>query len=128
MKYMLLMSNTKAMGEEMIAKATQAYLKAIVTHMRNFAAEIDDAGILVSTMGLAFPDEAKLVTAGAHGEPVTDGIFAESKEFLAGFWIVDVESAEEAYRVAARVSAGPFGSIPIEVRRIMESAPEEWTK
>ena len=40
--------------------------------------------------------------AGKDGEPVTDGVFPESKEFLAGYWIVDVESPERAYEIAAR--------------------------
>jgi hypothetical protein len=55
---------------------------------------------------------------------VTDGPFAESKEFLAGYWIVDCDSAERAYEIAARASAapGPDGAplnIPIEVRQVM---------
>ncbi|HLV94519.1 MAG TPA: YciI family protein, partial [Candidatus Acidoferrales bacterium] len=62
--------------------------------------------------------------AGKDGLPVTDGVFPESKEFLAGYWIIDVKSAEEAYRIAARVSAAPGpggapGSMPIEVRQVM---------
>ncbi len=52
--------------------------------------------------GLAGPDQAKLVRAGKDGKPVTDGVFPESKEFLAGYWIVDVDSPERAYRIAAR--------------------------
>ena len=40
--------------------------------------------------------------AGKDGAPVTDGVFPESKEFLAGYWIVDVESPERAYEIAAR--------------------------
>ena len=60
--------------------------------------------------------------------PVTDGPFAEAKEFLAGYWLVDVDSPERAYAIAARASAapGPGGAplnMPIEVRQVM-SAPE----
>jgi hypothetical protein len=60
------------------------------------------------------------------GLPVTDGIFPESKEFLLGYWVVDVESPERAYAIAGRISAapGPGGvptNMPIEVRRIMTS-------
>jgi hypothetical protein len=55
---------------------------------------------------------------------VTDGVFPESKEFLAGYWIVDVESAEQAYALAARLSQGPggggaTGSMPVEVRPVL---------
>jgi hypothetical protein len=53
--------------------------------------------------------------------PVTDGIFPESKEFLLGYWIVDVANAERAYAIAGQISAapGPEGKptdMPIEVR------------
>jgi hypothetical protein len=62
------------------------------------------------------------------GPAVTDGPFAEAKEFLAGYWIVDVETPEQAYDIAARASAapGPGGtpmSIPIEVRQVMSAPP-----
>ena len=41
------------------------------------------------------------------GPPVTDGPFAEAKEFLAGYWIVDVDRPERAYEIAAKASAAP---------------------
>jgi hypothetical protein len=86
---------------------------------------------LVSAEGLSFPDQARLVRAGKNGEAITDGVFPESKEFLAGYWIVDVDTAERAYAIAARVSAapGPNGeplSMPIEVRPVMSAPPAEF--
>jgi hypothetical protein len=87
------------------------------------------AGELVGAEGLAPPGQARVVRAGKGGAPeVTDGPFAESKEFLAGYWIVDVETAEQAYAIAARASAapGPGGkplNIPIEVREVMSAPP-----
>ena len=77
--------------------------------------------------GLATPDQAKLIRAGKDGQPITDGVFPESKEFLVGFWIVDVETTERAIAIAAEASAAPGRggkpmSIPIEVRQVM-SAP-----
>jgi len=80
--------------------------------------------------GLSGPDQAKRVRAGADGKPITDGVFPESKEFLAGYWIVDVESAERAYVIAAEASAapGPGGAplnLNIEVRQIMSGPPPE---
>jgi hypothetical protein len=70
------------------------------------------------------------VQTGKDGAPVTDGVFPESKEFLAGFWIVDVDSPERAYAIAARISTapGPGGkplNMPIEVRPIMSAPPQE---
>jgi hypothetical protein len=87
------------------------------------------AGELVSAEGLAWPDQARLVRADKDGAPVTDGVFPESKEFLIGYWVIDVESPERAYQVAAHVSAapGPGGAplnMPIEVRQIMSGPPE----
>jgi hypothetical protein len=129
MKYMLMMAGTKADFDSYI-KLSKEELRAQVAFMRSFARELGDSGVLVLTEGLAFPDQAKMVRAGSKGEPITDGVFPESKEFLAGFWIIDVESPEEAYRIAARASAGPGPkgreTMPIEVRPVMSRAPEEW--
>ena len=73
--------------------------------------------------------EAKRVRYNKNGgPPVTDGVFPESKEFLAGFWIVDVDRPERAYEIAAKASSapGPAGQpliIPIEVRQVMSAPP-----
>jgi hypothetical protein len=61
---------------------------------------------------------------------VPDGPYAEAKEFLAGYWIVDVENQQRAYEIAAGASAapGPGGAplnIPIEVREVMSAPPVE---
>jgi hypothetical protein len=81
-------------------------------------------------VSLAWPDQARVVRAGKNGEPITDGVFPETKEFLAGYWIVDVENEEEAYRIAARLSLAPApketpGTMPVEVRQVMSGPPEE---
>jgi hypothetical protein len=128
MKYMLLMMGTKA-DFEAYANWPKQDLQANIAFMRGFSKELKDSGVFVATEGLAFPHEAKMVRAGAGGEPITDGVFPESKEFLAGYWIVDVEGPEQAYKIAARVSAGPGsagtrGSMPIEVRQVLSSAEE----
>ncbi len=99
-------------------------LQAHIAFMTLFSKELRDSGELVSAEGLAFPSQAKLVRAGKDGEPITDGVFPESKEFLAGYWIVDVDSPERAYTIAARASEapGPGGTplnMPIEVRPVM---------
>ena len=61
---------------------------------------------------------------------MTDGPFPEAKEFLAGFWIVDVDRPERAYEIAAQASAapGPGGAplrMPIEVRQVLSAPPTE---
>jgi hypothetical protein len=130
MKYMLMMSGTKA-NFDWFVKWSRQDLQAHIAFMHAFNKELKDAGVLVAAEGLAFPDQAKIVRAGRDGKPIiTDGPFAETKEFLAGYWIVEVESPEEAYKIAARASAAPApagtqGSMPIEVRQVMSGPPEE---
>ncbi len=128
MKYILMMNANKTTWDE-YAKWAKEDLHRNVAFMRAFSKELKDAGVFVSTEGLGWPNEARVVRAGKDGEPITDGVFAESKEFLAGYWIIDVESAEHAYRIAARVSAAPGpggvpGKIPIEVRKVLGSSAD----
>ena len=130
MKYILMMTGTKAECDSWF-KWSKKDLQASVAFMHAFSKELKDSGTFVASEGLAFPDQAKVVRAGTDGLPITDGVFPEAKEFLMGYWIVDVESPEQAYKIAARVSAAPGpggipGNQPIEVRQIMDSAPAEW--
>jgi hypothetical protein len=130
MKYILMMSGIKADWDAFV-RWPKPDLQAHTAFMRSFAQELKDSGVFVAAHGLASPDQAKIVRAGCNGEPVTDGVFPEAKEFLAGFWIIDVESPDQAYEIAARASAAPgpggiTGSLPIEVREIMATAPKEW--
>ncbi|MEV1145487.1 YciI family protein [Micromonospora sp. NPDC049799] len=88
-------------------------------------------GEWVDGQGLAGPPQAKIVRAGADGTPVvTEGPFAETKEFLAGFWIVDCETPQRAVEIAAHISTapGPGGrplNMPIEVHPVMSAPPQE---
>lgn len=131
MKYMLMM-NTPGGGPYQIASWPERDIKAHMAFMKDFARKLSAAGELVGAEGLSGPDQAKLVRAGATGEPITDGVFPESKEFLAGYWIVDVETPERAIAIAAEASAapGPGGTplnLPIEVRQVMTGPPSDWT-
>ena len=129
MKYILMMNTMKAGPSEGILAWAKQDLEAHIAFMHKLNKELKEAGEFVLAEGLTFPDEAKLVRAGKNGMPITDGIFAESKEFLAGFWIISVATPERAYAVAARISAapGPGGvplNMPIEVRPVMSAPPE----
>ena len=128
MKYILMMNTMKA-GEG-VPSWPKKDLQAHIAFMHNLNKELHKRGELVSAEGLAFPDQAKLVRAGKDGQPITDGVFPESKEFLAGFWIIDVDGPERAYAIASRISAapGPGGTplnMPIELRPIMSGPPPE---
>jgi hypothetical protein len=130
MKYMLMM-NAPGGGPYQIAKWPKKDIQAHIAFMINFSKELGASGELVGAEGLAGPEQAKLVRAGKNGAPITDGVFPEAKEFLAGYWIVDVESPARAYEIAARASAapGPGGAplnMPIEVRPVMSGPPEEF--
>ncbi|HEX8244098.1 MAG TPA: YciI family protein [Longimicrobium sp.] len=128
MKYMLMMNVPAGTGDYQITSWSPEDFKAHIAFMHRFNKELNEAGEWVDGQGLTPPSQAKLVRAGKDGQPITDGPFAETKEFLAGFWIVDVASPERAYELAAQVSAapGPGGAplyMPIEVRPVMSAPP-----
>ena len=131
MRYMLMMNAPRGTGDYQVSEWAPKDVKAMIDFMHTLNRDLTASGELVSAEGLAAPGEAKLVRAAKNGgPPVTDGPFPESKEFLAGFWIVDVESPQRAYEIAARVSTtpGPGGAslfIPVEVRQVMSAPPVE---
>ena len=113
-----------------VALVRTMFADAHIAFMHSFNQALRESGELVSAEGLADPKEAKRVRAGKNREPITDGVFAETKEYLAGYWIIDVDSPEQAYKIAARASAapGPGGSalnMPIEVRQVMSGPPDD---
>ena len=129
MKYILMMHCPKT-GYETFGEWPKKDLQAHIGFMMNLNKALRESGEFVSAEGLASPQEAKIVRASKDGVPVTDGVFAEAKEFLAGYWIVDVESPDHAYRIAARASAAPGkGGEPmnmaIEVRQVMSGPPQD---
>src|SRR5262245_61065600 len=129
MKYMMMMHAPRGKAGWQVSNWSPEDLKAHIGFMMQFAQELSEAGELVGAEGLAGPDQARIVRAGQHGAPeVTDGPYPEAKEFLAGYWIVDVESTARAYELAARASAapGPGGkplNMAIEVREVMSAPP-----
>jgi hypothetical protein len=105
MKYILMMNTQK--GPYQHESWPEKDWKAHLAYWRTLNAQLKASGELVSVEALTAPDQAKRVCAGKDGKPVTDGVFPETKEFLAGYWIVDVENAERAYAIAAQASAAP---------------------
>jgi len=128
MKYILLMSGTKA-GVDTYRAWNKQDIDGHMAVLASLNRELTESGEFVATQGLAAPHEAKLVRGLIDGMPITDGIFPESKEFLLGYWIVDVKTPERAYEIAGRISAapGPGGiptNMPIEVRQFAIRAPQ----
>lgn len=130
MKYMLLMMGTQGGWEEMSTWSPED-ITAHIDFMGELDKHLTESGELVDSQGLPGPHQAKIVQARNGGPPaVTDGPFPEAKEFLAGYWIVDVDSPERAVEIAARVSTapGPAGApinMPVEVHPMMEAPGEE---
>jgi len=127
MKFMLFMQGTAANWQSM-SSWTPAELQAHIEFMIRLAGDLSAAGELVLAEGLDLPAHAKIVTCRGGPPVVSDGPFPETKEFLAGFWIVEVPSEARALEIAARASQapGPGGTplgIPIEVRMVPSGPP-----
>jgi hypothetical protein len=130
MRYLLMMNTPRGDGEWEHKQWAPEDWDAHMDYWRALNADLAAAGELVEIHALAEPGKARLVRAGADGVPVTDGPFPETKEFLAGFWVVDVDGPERAYQIAARASMvpGPGGApmrMPIEVRQVMGAPPSD---
>jgi hypothetical protein len=133
MKYILMMNSCPRNAYELMGTWPKKAVQDNIAFMHKLNRELREAGELVSAEGLADPRQAVIVRVGKDGEPVTDGVFPESKEFLAGYWIVDVESEKRAYEIAARASSAPGADgkpfvIPIEVRQVMSGPPDEYAQ
>jgi hypothetical protein len=131
MKYMLIMNSPRD-GYSQYLNWPKEVLEANTAFMIAFTRKLSAAGELVGAEGLASPSQAKRVRAGKDGKPITDGVFPESKEFLAGYWIVEVDTPERAYEIAAEASTAPGATITsadgssvdhlwIEVREVISS-------
>jgi hypothetical protein len=130
MRFMLLQHYSEpGSGCAPITEWAPGDIKAHIDFQQEFNRELVEAGELVDAQGLAGPDQAKFVVSdGASAPVITDGPFPETKELLAGYRLVDVDSLDRALAIAARASAapGPAG-VPIqdriEVREVL-GAPE----
>ena len=121
MKYMVMMFGDQA---SMVETKTSEWIVEMIAFMRQVNDDLSKAGELVAAEGLADASQAKTVRI-EDGIPVaTDGPFAESKESLAGYWIIDVESEQRALAFTSKVVA--FTGGPIEVRQVMDGPPEEY--
>jgi hypothetical protein len=122
MKYMIMLFGDQA---TMVETRSTEWIRSMIRSMQDIERELEDAGERVASEGLADPTQAKTVRF-QNGVPVaTDGPFAEAKESLAGYWVVDVEDEARAIEIASKVVA--FIEGPVEVRQVMDAPPEEFT-
>ncbi|HZD17397.1 MAG TPA: YciI family protein [Actinomycetota bacterium] len=121
MKYMIMLFGDQA---TMVQTRTPEWIREMIGFMQGIDQELRDSGELVDSQGLVDPTQAKTVRF-QEGVPVpTDGPFAEAKESLAGYWIVE-GTEERALEIASRVVA--FIEGPVEVRQVADAPPEEFT-
>jgi hypothetical protein len=123
LKYILMMNSSKA-GVGGYQAWSEQDRQAHMAVLNSINEELKRTGEFIATEGLAAPNEAKLIHGEKEGAPVTDGVFPEAKEFLLGYWHIEVNSPERAYAIAGKISAapGPGGAptnMPIEVREIV---------
>lgn len=109
MKYMLLMQfSAENAGFPDLSTWTPEEIRAHIAFMGETNTMLKDAGEFVDAQGLAGVDTARIVRAGSGGAPVvTEGPFPETKEFLAGFWVVDCETAGAGGRDRRAYLGGP---------------------
>ncbi len=125
-KFLLLVNYDNGTIQEPMLSWNPADIKAHLAYYEALNAELTASGELVGGEALSWPEMSKIVRSDGTSAPVvTDGPYAEAKEQLAGFQVVDVESMGRAIEIAARVSAvpGPGGiptQQPIEVRQVMD--------
>lgn len=129
MKYMLMMHHA-GQGAYAMESWPKEDIQAHIGFMIGFAQRLMADGELVAADGLAAPSQAVIVRAGADGRPVTDGVFPETKEFLVGYWLVEVSDTARAHALAAEASAAPGRggrplNLAIEVRQVMSAPPED---
>ena len=119
MKYMIM---TFGSAEAGLAAMGRDWMLEMVKFMQNLDKDLRESGELVDNQGLADGSQAKTVRI-KKGIPVaTDGPFAEAKESLVGYWIVDVENEARAIEIASRIV--DFVKQPIEVRQVMDAPPD----
>jgi len=128
MKFMLMMNAPQGTGDWNVMTWPPQDLKAHIDFMIRLNQELTASKELVGAEGLDIPANARIVRATGGPPAVTDGPFPEAKEFLAGYWIVEVPTAERAYEIAAKASAAPGRggkplNMPIEVRQVMSAPP-----
>ena len=123
MKYLILIQSNErslAIWETMSDEERTAFG---VGHLR-LSGEMADAGVLVAAEGLADPSLARWVAVRETETIVSDGPFAEVKEHLAGFYLIDVASGKDALEWAARVPDA--ATIGVEVRPVLDMSGWEY--
>src|SRR6266850_7590741 len=119
MKYMIM---TFGSAEGGVAAMGREWMLEMIQFMKDLDVDLEKSGELVSNEGLADGSQAKTVRFENGISVATDGPYAEAKESIVGYWIVDVENEDRAIAIASRIV--DFVKVPIEVRRVMDAPPD----
>ncbi|WP_055603858.1 YciI family protein [Streptomyces aureus] len=137
MKYLVMVQGSQADYEAMVGRPTESSpawtkpdLKAMFAHMNAINEELTAKGEMLDGQGLAAPSTTRFVTVDGDGRPVvTDGPYAETKEVIAGYWLLDCASLERVTEIAAQVARCPQPAgapeYAVVVRPVDESGPRQ---
>ncbi|MDV5147113.1 YciI family protein [Streptomyces sp. SBC-4] len=137
MKYLVMVQGSQIDYEAMVGRGSagspawsKADLKAMFEHMNAINTELTAKGEMLDGQGLAAPSTTRFVTVDGDGRPVvTDGPYAETKEVLAGYWLLDCASLDRVTEIAAQVARcpAPSGSpeYAVVIRPVDESGPSQ---
>jgi hypothetical protein len=119
MKYLMM---TFGSAEEMGQVASPEWIREMIAFMKQFAADLYETGELLDAQGLVDGSQARTTRWIDGAVAVTDGPFAEAKEAMVGYWVLDVESEARVLELAGKIT--DFLQVPIETRRIADAPPE----
>ncbi|MFC9702683.1 YciI family protein [Streptomyces sp. NPDC056943] len=137
MKYLVMVQGSQVDYEAMVGRGSagspawnKAELKAMFEHMNAINTELNTRGEMLDGQGLAAPSTTRFVTVDGDGKPVvTDGPYAETKEVLAGYWLLECDSLDRVTEIAAQVARcpAPAGSpeYAVVIRPVDETGPTQ---
>ncbi|KKZ69293.1 YciI family protein [Streptomyces showdoensis] len=138
MKYLVMVQGAQADYDAMNGKPSahspswsEQELRAMFAHMNAINDDLAESGEYVDAQGLVEPARTRFVTVDAEGRPVvTDGPYGETKEVLAGYWVLDCASLDRVTEIAVRVARCPVpaGSpvFPVVIRPIDEAGGSDF--
>ncbi|MEU4253851.1 YciI family protein [Amycolatopsis sp. NPDC026612] len=121
MKYLLAMY----LNPDVMAKLSEQDMDAIMTGHQEFIRTIRESGEMISTQALAAAGDSTVVRGRSGLPAVTDGPFLETKEFLAGYYLVECASKERAVELASMIPDAAIDGLGVEVREIVFFADAE---
>jgi hypothetical protein len=121
MKYLILIHQNPGAREQFAALPAEAQAQGMQAYY-DLNAELAGTGELVSAEALADDTTATVLSLRSGSVVASDGPFAEAKELLAGFYLVDVNSRERAVEIATKIPELQAGAGSVEVRPVMDTA------